>query len=316
MAQASQALADPVAATLDSTATPCGIIEKSAGEAFILDSTRSHVDEARDGKAIPCDSWVSTAEGWVEIRNQNGHLFRLSKTTFVQLQNQESVFNLFRGVVYIQAFGDSKPLVATSPNSRAKIKMGSGLVIYSPEAQSTQLVVLDQVASIENRFEAGTEVTVREGESSILDLTRPRVSPRDPRAITVASLKPFLKDLALSDKKMSRAVRVALERQRRVFPGDIATEGHVAATESRAPASAEHGIQEIYRRHPTDKHSASLEKAFRKKVLRGTVKVSHKAKKFAEMEELEMRLTRKAQKEQVDRRAKLLKELGRLPASQ
>ena len=316
VAHVGTALADPVPATLDSSATPCGIVEKSAGEAFILDSTRSHVDEVKDGKAIACDAWVSTAEGWVEVRHRNGHLFRLSKNTFAQALYGDAEFNLFRGILYVQSFGDAKPLVVTSPNARSQIKMGSGLFIYSPESQLTQFVVLDQVGSLENRFEKDTAVTVREGESSILDLSRPRITPRDPRAITVASLKPILKDLAIADKKLSRAVRVALERQRRVFPAEVVADGHNVVSESRSPASEQSGVVELYRRHPSDKQSAHLQKAFRKKVLQGTRKVSLRSKEVSEAEALEVRLSRKAEKEKSDERKRVLEELSRLPASQ
>ena len=308
--------ADSVPATAESSPTPCGIVEKSAGEAFVMDSSRSHVDEAKEGRLIACGSWVSTTDGWVEVRHRNGHLIRVSRTSFVQFQIEDSDFNVFRGVVHVQAFGDSKPAIALSPNGRAKLKMGSGLFIYSPERQSTQWVVLDQVGSLENRFEPGTEITVREGESSTLDLSRPRVVPQEPRAITVASLKPILKDLALSDKKASRAVRVALERQRRVFPSDISLQGE-GSIEARSPASVagEPVVQEIYRRHPVDKHAVKLEKEFRKRVLRGTAKVSHKSSRAAEAEALESRLARKAEKDQEERRNRLLRELERMPAS-
>jgi hypothetical protein len=306
--------ADPAAATTAQDPVPCAIVEKFAGEAFVLDPSRSHVDDVRDKRPIACDGWLSTAEAWVEIRHRNGHLIRVSRNSFVQFQTGESDASVFRGVIQAQAFGDSKPFVALSPNARATLKFGSALMIYHPDKQSTQWVVLERVGSLENRFEKGTEVTVHEGESSILDFSKPRVVPQPPKAITVASLKPILKDLSVAEKKFNRAVRVALERQRRVFPAHVSP-GLEAAEVSRAPASV-HEEDGDYLRHPRDRESVHIEKAFRRKVLQGTEGIGSRQQGIAEAEMLERKLARKADLERERRREDLLKELGRIPASQ
>ena len=106
-----------------------------------------------------------------------------------------------------------------------------------------------------------------------------------------------------------------------MFPAEVGTrvEGSVEeGMESRAPASVsgEPLIQEIYRRNPKDKHSKTLEKAFRKRVLRGTPKGAQKSAKVSDLETLELKLAKRAEREQANQRKQLLEELGRIPASQ
>jgi hypothetical protein len=305
--------AEPAAATVAQAPAPCAVVEKFAGEAFVLDASRSHVDDVREKRPIPCEGWVSTGDAWVELRHRAGHLIRVSRNSFVQLQTGESDVSILRGVIHAQAFGDSQPLVALTPNARARLKLGSALAIYDPEKQNTQWVMLERVGSLENRFEKDTAVTVHEGESSILDLSRPRVVPQQPRAITVASLKPMLKDLAVAEKKFNRAVRVALERQRRVFPSQVAS-GWELSSGSRTPASTQE-VDGDYQRHPRDGESARAAKAFRSRVLQGTEGIGSKSQDLAAAEALERKLVRQAELERERRHENLLKELGRIPAS-
>jgi hypothetical protein len=271
------------------------------------------VDEVREKRAVACDGWVSTADAWVELRHRAGHLIRVSRNSFVQLQAGESDVSILRGVVHVQAFGDSHPLVALTPNGRARLKLGSALAIYDPEKQKTQWVVLERVGSLENRFENEATVTVHEGESSILDLSRPRVVPQPPKAITVATLKPMLKDLAVPEKKFNRAVRVALERQRRVFPSQI-NSGPELSSVQRTPASVEE-VDGDYLRNPRDEDSDRAAKAFRSRVLQGTDGIGAKSQDFSAAEALERRLVRQSELERGRKRENLLKELGRIPAS-
>ncbi len=305
--------AEPAAATVAQAQAPCAVVEKFAGEAFVLDSSRSHVDDVREKRAVPCEGWISTGDAWVELRHRAGHLIRVSRNSFVQLQTGESDVSLIRGVIHAQAFGDSHPLVALTPNGRARLKLGSALAIYDPEKQKTQWVVLDRVGSLENRFEKDAAVTVHEGESSILDLSRPRVVPQPPKAITIASLKPMLKDLAIPEKKFNRAIRVALERQRRVFPSQMDS-GHELSSVQRAPASGEE-VDGDYRRHPRDGDSVRAVKAFRSRILQGTEGIGAKSLDLAAAEALERKLVQQADLERERRRENLLKELGRIPAS-
>ncbi len=324
-ATALSSFAEGVPAGTEQRSAPCGVVEKSAGEAFVLDPSRVHVHEASEGRAVDCNGWVSSSLGWVEIRHRNGHRVRLSKNSFIQLREEEADLSVLRGIVHVQAFGDAQAFEGITPNGRARLKLGSALLIYNPEKESTQWVVLDQVGSLENRFQPESQVTVREGESSILDLTLPRLLPRDPRAITVASLKPVLKDLALPEKKFERAVKVALLRQRRVFPAAVGRSiengvtGRMPASSSATSAASPGAAMDVvgdYHRHQVDESTPKLTQEFQKKVLRGTSrKPAGRRLKVIEAEQLEERLARKAAAEQARRREKLIEELGKISSS-
>jgi hypothetical protein len=262
---------------------------------------------------------------------------RVSPSSFVQVQDQDAAVSLLRGGVYVQAFGDDHAFRALTPNARAQMKMGSALLLYDPEKQRTQWVVLDQIGSLENRFTTEDSVVVREGESSVLDLDHERVVPDQPKAITIASLKPILKSLAIPEKKMARALRVALERQRRVFPATftrgiegeqaVPLDEHAApASTGRAPASepvvgtsAELAAGEStadYRRSESSAEALELKERFHRKVLAGTgSKKTQKYSRVREAEALEQRLIKTFRARQSHERENLLKELGRIPTS-
>jgi hypothetical protein len=303
------------------------VVEKFKGEAFILDSSRAHVDEVRVGGPMACDGWISVNEGWVELRHRSGHVLRVGSGSFAQIHSEADDMTLLRGYLHAQAFADSKLLSILTPNARAQLKVGSALLIYQPEKQSSQWVVLDRMGLFENRFEHDTQVTVRGGESSILDLSQPRVVPQAAKAITIATLKPFLKSLALEEKKSKKAVVIALERQRRIFPASFdapSVDDSVGGVRfrDRSPASLEGGVEKTdYGR--TEKLSEDLEKGFRTKIV-GTAGHANPESLLlepavsgkTEAEALEKRLTRKAAADEKRRREALLKDLERIPASE
>jgi hypothetical protein len=135
-----------------------------------------------------------------------------------------------------------------TPNARARLKQGSGILLYNPDRQRSQWVTLSRLGMLENRFESETQVTVGEGEGSVFDLSQARVVPMAPRAITVASLKPLLKALDLSEKSQKAAVYVALQRQKRVVPSVLSETGLLGGTggpELRAPASVPADVEFI-----------------------------------------------------------------------
>ena len=309
VALAGAARAEAVPAVADA---PCAIIEKFAGEAFILDASRTRVDELHEGGALPCDGWLSTADAWVQLRDRSGHVLRISRNSFVQLPAKDADLVVYRGVVHARAFGGGKSFSAWTPNGRAELASGAALLVYSPAKQSTEWVVLEQQGTLENRFEESSRITVREGESSILDLSRPRVVPQDPRAVTVASLKPVLRELAIDEKQMKRAVTLALERQRRVFP-TVLSAGTDGGRSGRRPASVSHSD---YRRHPAGADSEKALRRFRSREIDGSTGIGARSPAMAEAEELEQKLVRRARLDEERRRNELMKELGRIPAPQ
>lgn len=257
--------AEPISAEI------CASVKAFAGDAVVLDSSRLHVDDAKVGFAVPCDGWVSVRTGWIELKHRDGHIVRLGENSFVQFNGEQESLTLLRGLVHVQAFDDGAHLRMVTPNARARMKQGSGILLYSPERQRSQWVTLSRMAVLENRFEPESQMTVGEGEGSILDLTRSRVTPVAARAITVASLKPLLKSLDLPEKTQKSAIQVALGRQRRAVPAILGEGGLVAGAqhaglqggELRSPASIGGRVKKdraLYERHNLDQKDAKIER--------------------------------------------------------
>jgi len=310
----SLALADGKAVPVDIHAeTPvvavCGTVQAFAGEALVLDSSRAHVDDATKGRGIPCEGWVSVQTGWLEFKHREGHVVRVGENSFLQVTALPETLTLLRGVAQVRSFDDGADLRAVTPNARVRMKQGAGILVYRPDQQRTQWVSLERLAILENRFEPESHVSVAGGESSILDLTRPRVLPSLPKAITIASLKPILKQLDVSEKFAASAIQTALERQRRVLPSVITG---VGKSEMRGPASVRDS-KEAYHRHAPQHHDIKAEKHLAKK-WSGGAPVS-----LLEPELLEKKLQAKAAaKEQSEKRRlfRELEELERKPASE
>ena len=308
----SSSVAGPVPVAPGSDSAPCGVIEKFSGEAFLLDSSRAHLDEVREKAPVACDGWISTSDAWVEVRHRNGHLVRISRNSFVQFQNGDSDFSVLRGVLYSQVSGSPKPQVIITPNAKAVLQSGTSILIYSPEKESTQWLILEKEGVLENRFQEGARTVVHQGESSILDVAHSKVLPQEPKAITVASLRPLLHDLAVDSERLNQSVRVALERQRRIFPAEKVsddTESRKHQTIERSPAQNEKKSVGNYRRHPVDGKSPSIRRAFSRHVLEGTDGIGIDSSSIVEGDSVS--------ESQRDRdRKKLLNELSRIPASQ
>lgn len=253
------------------TAEFCANVKAFAGDAVLLDSSRLHVDDARVGFAVPCDGWVSVRTGWIELKHRDGHMVRLGENSFVQFNGEQESLTLLRGLIHVQAFDDGADLRMVTPNARARMKQGSGILLYSPERQRSQWVTLSRLAVLENRFEPESQMTVAEGEGSVLDLARSRVTPAASRAVTVASLKPLLKSLDLPEKVQKGAIQVALIRQRRAVPAILGEGGLLAGShpvgqqghELRSPASIGGRARKdraLYERHSNDQKDAKIER--------------------------------------------------------
>ncbi len=269
------ARADGKAASVDIHAetpvpTLCGTVNAVAGEVRLLDSSRAHLDDAIRGSGVACGGWISVQVGWVEIKHRDGHVVRVGEGSFVQFAGEGETLQVLRGLVHVQSFDDGSELRMATPNARARMKFGAGMLIYDPEQRRSQWVTLDRMAAFENRFEEDSQVVVGAGESSMLDLSKPRVSPAAPKAITVASLKPILRALDIPEKKRDQAIRVALERQRRVIPASLA--GKASRTDMRAPASQGASIQDRrgdYHRHAPSDQDAKIERHLAAKLTGG-----------------------------------------------
>ncbi len=288
----------------------CATIQAFAGEALVLDSSRAHVDDAKVGRGIACEGWVSVQTGWIELKHRDGHFIRMGSNSFAQFNGEGESVTLLRGMLHARTVDEGAELRMVTPNARARIRQGSGILVYKPEASRSQWVTLDRMAAFENRFQEESHVTVAEGEGSVLDLSKVRVVPVQPRAITVASLKPLLKSLDFPEKATASAVRVALVRQRRVLPAILAGSSIEGI---RAPASIRESGKEsagLYRRHSPSDRDAKVEKHLASK-WSGGAPVS-----LLEPELLEKRLEAKAMARERAEKERVIRELERMPASE
>ena len=284
----------------------CATVQAFAGEALVLDSSRAHVDDARVGRGVACEGWVSVQTGWIELKHRDGHFIRMGSNSFAQLNGESESVTLLRGMLHARTVDEGAELRLVTPNARARIRQGSGILVYKPEAQRSQWVTLERMAAFENRFQEESHVTVAEGEASVLDLSKVRIVPVQPRAITVASLKPLLKSLDFPEKATASAIKVALVRQRRVLPAILAG-GSIEGM--RAPASIKESAA-LYRRHAPADRDPKVEKRLASKWT-GGAPVS-----LLEPELLEKRLEAKSMAREKAEKERVIRELERMPASE
>jgi hypothetical protein len=209
----------------------CAVLEKFAGEVQILDYTRTKILPSTQKSTVPCGGWVSleTKPGaWASLKHRDGYVLRLSPGTYIELleQNQAAKFMgdaivLYRGSVYVEA-GDGAPeLRIVTANARARIDHAAALLVYSPKDEETQLITLENQASLENRFEASRRVRAKAGELTELNFSLRRVLPSMPQAISESSLQGRLAEVHLDEKKMNGFLAVARHRASRKFAANL-----------------------------------------------------------------------------------------------
>lgn len=302
----------PAATDVHESAAPvavCATIQAFAGEALVLDSSRAHVDEAQVGRGVVCEGWVSVQTGWIELKHRDGHVVRMGANSFAQFNVESESVTLLRGMLHARTVDEGAELRLVTPNARARIRQGSGILVYRPEAQRSQWVTLERMAAFENRFAEESHVTVAEGEGSVLDLSKTRVLPIQPRAITVASLKPLLKSLDFPEKATASAVRVALTRQRRVLPAILAESSIEGMRSPASIAESEAETAATYKRHAPADRDAKVERRLARK-WSGGAPVS-----LLEPELLEKRLEAKSMAREKAEKQRVIRELERMPTS-
>jgi len=242
-------------------AAPCGILENFMGDVQILDASRTHLIDATHRAAIACGSWVSVNEGWVQIRHQNGPHLHLGRQTYVQFSlrhdatspesypESQDQLTLYRGLIYVQAGGGEEEFRILSASGRARVKHGKIIFLFNSKENESQLIALENSATLENRFESNRKVTLQAGETSELNFTLERIIPSLPKAISIASLKPKLADLRILESDQSDAIRTALRRQSRKFASSF-----LVNSADRKVASE----LKNYNRHQTDSEDPEL----------------------------------------------------------
>ena len=269
---------------------PCGILESFSGNLQILDSTRSHLLETNVRSPIPCGSWVSVSQGWAQIRHQNGPHVHLGSQTFIQLvdfrkddQFKDDHLVLYKGQVYVQAGNGEEEFRLVSSGGRARVKRGKIIFIFNTQDDETQLIALENSATLENRFEPTRKIKVHDGEATELNFNMVRVVPGLPRALSISSLKPKLTELRVLESDQYELIQTALRRQDRKLAmslnGDEEEQsprskkknsdkslGEESHSEGRKPASIV-GSKESYLRHEPSTVDAALHDHWVKKMV-------------------------------------------------
>ncbi|MEO5969051.1 MAG: hypothetical protein ABIQ95_03920 [Bdellovibrionia bacterium] len=195
----------------------CGSLLDYMGKVEILDSTRSHILESKPNILFPCGSWISVRSGWGQIKFRDGQKVRLGADTLVQIQSEKDQLILFRGVTYVETSAGNGEFRLSTSIGRARINRGKIVFLYSPESDITQLISLENSATLENRFESERRVEVQPGESSELNFKQLRVIPLLPSSVASASLKKILDQLGVPDSDKVQAIRIATNRQEKKF---------------------------------------------------------------------------------------------------
>lgn len=210
--------------TQSSGSIPCATVENLEGRVQILDSSRAFLIDATPKASVPCDGWVSTGPGWVQLRHRDGYVLHVGGESFLEIaegnrdgKNSGDQVILYRGQVFASAPDGAEELRINTANARARLSSASAVVLFNQQTQESQLIVLERVATLENRFEASRRVKVGAGEASDLNLALLRVIPSAPRAVATASLRAKLEDLKVGTQAHDRALGFAKRRQERKF---------------------------------------------------------------------------------------------------
>jgi len=232
-----------------SESVPCGVLRSYEGEVQLLDSTRSQLLPTHLNSGIACGGWISVDSGWVEIRDKAGHTIRLGSQSFAQLPMGE--MTLYKGTAYLEAEQGSPELGVITANGRARIKQGSALLIFNPDTEETQLVALENQATLENRFESTGNILLHAGEATTLNFKLLRTVPTVAQVASLSSLKPKFTELHLAFPLCEKFMRLAQKRGERRFaaqfpaPND-STEAH--SENNRSPASVQLAVKKNSRK--------------------------------------------------------------------
>ena len=210
----------------------CGSLEVFEGDVQILDETRTHLIELKRKAPLPCGCWISSNEGWVHLKHVAGPSLNLGAGSYVQLLGEKSKTEqvvVYQGQVYADVNGVESVFKLGSALGRVKTQRGKMVYLAGyADHSSSQLIVLEDSAIFENRFEDSRNVKVSEGEMSELRFDLSRVIPQNPTPIAVATLKPKLFDLRIDEKIQSKAFNLAMKRQERTL-AELGSEGHPKA---------------------------------------------------------------------------------------
>ena len=215
----------------------CGFIKEWKGDLEILGANRSYLIKPKKGKPLPCESWISVKKGWVKIRHRLGYMMTLSEGTFVELygKKMENRVTLYQGEVFMQSYhGGPSPVVVT-PNAYMTIDRGMGMLSFDQDIRKSQMVMLDHQGTLKNRFLPKAHVTIKAGESSHIDLSYSRNTPKTPRVVKIDSLKTHLHRFQLDKSTYALIFDHIKERENRNIASTLPQEvrGRSIASETK-----------------------------------------------------------------------------------
>lgn len=259
------ALAREVSTELEES-LPCAYVNAFGGEVQIFDESREHRINVTRKARIPCGGWVSVAKGWAEIRHRDGQELRIGSGSFVGFpeNNPDGHYTgdhavLYRGQVYAHTDGGNREFRVATATARARLSRGTAIMVYSESDEESQLIALENGASLENRYESSKHIRLRAGEASSMNMQLLRVLPSIPRAVSIASLRAKLSDLHIDERASAEAVRAVRDRQERKFASKMDHD------DTRKPASVSN-----YERHAKrEKEDARLHSHWVKKMVAG-----------------------------------------------
>ncbi len=198
----------------------CGSLEVFEGDVQILDQTRTHFIELKRRAPLPCGSWISSNQGWARLKHNAGPYMNLGAGSYIQLLSERSKSEqvvIYRGQIYVEVNEGDGVFQLGSALGRVKIQRGKVIYISGyGEKASSQLIVLEDSATFENRFEDSKKLRVNEGEMSELAFDLFRIIPQDPLPVSVATLKPKFFDLRVEGKVQSVAFNAAHRKQEKI----------------------------------------------------------------------------------------------------
>lgn len=265
---------------------PCAVIEGVLGEVQILDEHRTRVIDAAMRSPVACGSWVSVNRGWAEVRHQSGPHLKLGAKTLIQFPDfskKDSTGDqaiLYQGQVFTQAGDGEEEFLIVSASGRARVRNGKFIMVFNSDSDETQLIALENAATLENRFEPASRVKIHAGEATSLNFQLKRVIPLLPQAVSIASIRPKLSDLRIEARDQSDAIKVVLQRQNRKFASRLVDEKdaattldgvarphHVSGANRKLASDSNPAVS--YLRHPPGKDDAHLRNYWVKKMVGG-----------------------------------------------
>ncbi len=207
---------------------PCGILKEFEGDVQIFDSSRNELIDTDVNASIPCGAWVTVRSGWALATHRQGYVAKISDHTFVQFFDREpKIFTgedqivLYRGQIFVRVAQGSEPLRIVTPNARVSVDRGVAVALYHPDEEESQLLALENTATLANRFEPQASQMIKAGEITSLNFKRLRITPSTPRAVTMASLKESLQSLPLDKHEKKLALQAVLTRSARKIPANL-----------------------------------------------------------------------------------------------